>query len=158
MGFRHFTSIFNEISEIRQSNLLVNTKLVFSDGSLLVHLHMLEAGGLWWTKCRDLEIPPDEIVYLFPDDSINFGLEMMHELYRDYDSECGIDNNNMNLHEKYDIPELPVRPPVIMSSFHLTPSQPPAVSSYQPMQLQPPISAASVPTFSFPTRKSFSIT
>ena len=81
MGFRHFTSIFNEISALRQSNLLVNTKLVFSDGSLLVHLHMLEAGGLWWTKCRDLEIPPDEIVYLFLYDS--FGLEMMHELYRD---------------------------------------------------------------------------
>ena len=88
MGFRHFTSIFNEISEIRQSNLLVNTKLVFSDVSLLVHLHMLEAGGLWWTKCRDLEIPPDEIVYLFPDDSINFGLEMMHELYRDCKIGC----------------------------------------------------------------------
>ena len=75
---------------------------------------------------------------------------MMHELYRDCDSECKIANNNMNLHEKYDIPELPVMLPVIMSLYHLTPSQPPAVSSYQPMQLQPPISAASVPTFEPP--------
>ena len=39
---------------------------------------------------------------------------MMHELYRDCDSECETANNNMNLHEKYDIPELPVRPPVII--------------------------------------------
>ena len=33
----------------------------------------------------------------------------------------------MNLHEKYDIPELQI----IMSLYHLTPSQAPAVSSYQ---------------------------
>ena len=77
MFFGHFKSIFNEISKLRESNSLVNTKLVFCDGSLLVHFSLLEDGGFWWTNCRDPEIPPDEIIYLFPDYSINFGLEMI---------------------------------------------------------------------------------
>ena len=86
MVLRHFPSIFNEISKIRESNSFVNTRLVFSDGSLLVHFYFLENGGLWWTNCRDPDIPPDEVIYLFPDYSINFGLELVHELYKV--SEC----------------------------------------------------------------------
>ena len=57
----------NGIQTIRESNPFTNTKLVFSDVMLLVHFYLPEDGDLWWTKCRDPEIPPDDIGYLFPD-------------------------------------------------------------------------------------------
>ena len=112
MVFRHFSSIFNEINKIRQSNTFVDTKLVFCDGSLLVHSHVLETGGQWWSKCRDAETNPEDVVFMFPDHSINYGLVLVHELYK-Y-SEYG-DNNNFVLHDDNDET---VRPPVI--KFHQT--------------------------------------
>ena len=96
MVFRHFSSIFNEINKIRQSNTFVDTKLVFCDGSLLVHSHVLETGGQWWSKCRDAETNPEDVVFLFPDHSINYGLLLVHELYKK--SEYG-DNQNFALND-----------------------------------------------------------
>ena len=104
MVFRHFSTIFNEINRIKQSKLYVDTKLVFSDGSLLVHSSVLEARGLWWATCRD------------PDISV-----LAHELYEDSDvgenvlhDDHDLTEQSFNiLHECYDIPKLTVRPPVI---------------------------------------------
>ena len=72
MGFRHFSPIFNEINRIRQSNKFVDTRLIFSDGSLVIHSSVLEAGGLWWSGCRDPNIPPEDITFLLPDYTIKY--------------------------------------------------------------------------------------
>ena len=127
MVFRHFSTIFNEINRIKQSKLYVDTKLVFSDGSLLVHSSELEARGLWWATCQDPDIPPEEITFLLPDYSITYGKVLAHGLYEDSDvGENGDNGDNVLhddhdlteqsfniLHECYDIPKLTVRPPVI---------------------------------------------
>ena len=91
---------------------------------LLVHSSVLEARGLWWVTCRDPDIPPEDITFLFPDYSINYGIVLAHELYEDSDVGENGDNvlhddhdlteQSFNiLHECYDIPKLTVRPPVI---------------------------------------------
>ena len=49
MGFRHFPNIFNEINKLRKSNTYVDCKLVFADGSLMVHFAKLLAAQIWWT-------------------------------------------------------------------------------------------------------------
>ena len=117
MVFRHFSTIFNEINRIKQSKLYVDTKLVFSDGSLLVHSSVLEARGLWWATCRDPDIPPEDITFLFPDYSINYGIVLVHELYEDvgengdnvlHDDHDLTEQSFNILHECYDIPKLTV--------------------------------------------------
>ena len=49
MGFRHFPNIFNEIDKLGKLNTYVDCKLVFSDGSLMVHFAKLLAAQIWWT-------------------------------------------------------------------------------------------------------------
>ena len=83
MGFRHFPNIFNEIDKLGKLNTYVDCKLVFSNGSLMVHFAKLLAGQLWWTGCRDGDIPPDALVILFPHHSINYGLKLINEIYDD---------------------------------------------------------------------------
>ena len=50
MGFRHFPSIFNE-SE-KKLNTYVDCKLVFAK---------LLAAWIWWTGCRNGDIPKDNL-------------------------------------------------------------------------------------------------
>ena len=46
MGFRHFPNIFNEIDKLGKLNTYVDCKLVFSDGSLMVHFAKLLAAQI----------------------------------------------------------------------------------------------------------------
>ena len=78
MGFRHFPNILNKLRKLKT---YVECKLVFSDGSLMVHFAKLLAARIWWTGCRDDDIPPDELVILFPHHSINYGFKLINEIY-----------------------------------------------------------------------------
>ena len=78
MGFRHFPNILNKLRKLKT---YVECKLVFSDGSLMVHFAKLLAAQIWWTGCRDDVIPPDELVILFPHHSINYRLKLVNEIY-----------------------------------------------------------------------------
>ena len=72
MGFRHFPSLLNEIKKLRKLNTYVDCKLVFSDGSMMVHFAKLLASRIWWTGCRDGDTPPDNLVFIFPNQSIKY--------------------------------------------------------------------------------------
>ena len=73
--------------KLRKLNTYVDCKLVFSDGSLMVHFAKLLAARIWWTGCRDDVIPPDELVILFPHHSINYGLKLINEIYDDSEND-----------------------------------------------------------------------
>ena len=75
MGFRHFPNIFNEIDKLGKSNTYVDCKLVFSDGSLMVHFLKLLVAQIWWTRCRDGDTPTDDLVIIFLYQAINYGIE-----------------------------------------------------------------------------------
>ena len=102
MSFKFYPSIFGEINKIKQSKSYVDCKLVFSDGSLVVLFAKLVAAGIWWTKCKDHDIPPDNLVVIFPHHSLSYGLELVNKIYLD------IDNDDRMQHD-IDIPELIVR-------------------------------------------------
>ena len=62
-------------------------RLVFCNGSLVLHSSsVLEAGGLWWSRCRDTDIPPEDVIFSLPDYSINYEVVLVHELYKDSDN------------------------------------------------------------------------
>ena len=103
MGFRHFPSLLNEIKKLRKLNTYVDCKLVFSDGSMMVHFAKLLASRIWWTGFRDGDTPPDNLVFIFPNQSIKYGLKMINEIYQDSE------NDNMVHDIEREIPELVVR-------------------------------------------------
>ena len=103
MGFRHFPSLLNEIKKLRKLNTYVDCKLVFSDGSMMVHFAKLLASRIWWTGCRDGDTPPDNLVFIFPNQSIKYGLKMINEIYQDSE------NDNMVHDIEREIPEIVVR-------------------------------------------------
>ena len=72
MGFRHFPNIFNEIDKLGKLNTYVDCKLVFSDGSLMVHFAKLLAAQIWWTQSRDGDTPTDDLVIIFLYQAINY--------------------------------------------------------------------------------------
>ena len=66
MGFRHFPNILNKLRKLKT---YVECKLVFSDGSLMVHFAKWLAAWIWWTGYRDGDTPQDDLVIIFPHQS-----------------------------------------------------------------------------------------
>ena len=63
------------LMKLRKLNTYVDCKLVFSDGSLMVHFAKLLAAWIWRTSCRDGYNPQDDLVIIFPHQSIKYGLK-----------------------------------------------------------------------------------
>ena len=77
-------------------------KLIELDNQILLFApSWSSAMGLCWSTpmcrrlegsgCQNAEINPEDVVFLFPDHSINYGLFLVHELYKE--SEYGYNKN-----------------------------------------------------------------